>query len=148
MATVSRTLTMAAPAQTVWRMLSDFGAISAWAPGVDHSCVLEHGPSGGPVGTCRRIQTGRTTLVERITESAPPTTLAYRIEGLPRRMGEVANRWTLEPEGEATTVTLTSSVQIGANPVARLAERALCRVIARQSDAMLAGLADYLKGRT
>lgn len=148
MATVSRSLSVAAPAPAVWSVLADFGAISRWAPGVDHSCMLQHGPGGEPVGSSRRIQVGRTTLVERITHSAAPSTLEYRIEGLPRRMGEVTNRWTLTPAGVTTTVTLTSSVQIGTNPVARVAERVLCRVLAKQSDAMLAGLADSLKGRT
>ena len=42
-------------------------------------------------------------------------------------------------------VTLTSTVEIGAGPLARLAERVVGRVMAKQSDAMLAGLAHRLE---
>ena len=42
---------------------------------------------------------GRNTLVERILEFDPPHTLAYDIEGLPKRLGRVTNRWTLAAGG-------------------------------------------------
>lgn len=141
MATLSRQRTVAAAPRAVWSVLADFGSISAWAPGVDHSCLLEHGADATAVGTTRRVQVGRDTLVERITESGTPHVLGYDIEGLPRRLRRVANRWTLAPAGNGTLVTLTSTVDIGANPIARVAEHALCRWLARQSDPMLAGLA-------
>lgn len=129
-------------------MLTDFGALSSWAANVDHSCVLEHGPDGAAVGTSRRVQIGRDTLVERITEFNPPAALGYAIEGMPRRLRRVTNRWTLEPAGTATAVTLTTTVEIGDNPVAGVAERALCRFMAKQSDTMLAGLTTRLEGST
>lgn len=140
MAQISRSRTIAASPQSVWDVLADFGAISAWADNVDHSCLLEHGPAGPGAGTSRRVQVGRDALVERITEFIPAASLAYDIEGLPRRL-KVANRWTLAPAGSGTAVTLTSTVEIGANPVAGLAERAMCRFMSKQSDVMLAGLA-------
>lgn len=122
-------------------MLADFGTIGEWADSVDHSCILEHGPQG-LVGTSRRVQVGRNTLVERITESAAPATLAYDIEGLPHRLRRVSNRWTLAAApGGGTDVRITSTVQIGTNPLARIAERALCAMMATQSDTMLTGLA-------
>ena len=66
---------------------------------------------------------------------------------VPRRLRRVANRWTLAPSaGGGTDITLTSTVEIGPNPVAGLAERALCRFMSKQSDAMLAGLAEQLEG--
>lgn len=142
MATVSRTRTIAAAPRAVWDVLADFGSISSWAGNVDHSCLLEHAPGDSPVGTSRRVQVGRTTLVERIIAAVAPESLSYDIEGLPRRLGRVANRWDLRPAGDGRTdVTLTSSVRIGSNPVAWLAERAVCAAMARQSESMLAGLA-------
>ena len=126
-------------------MLADFGSISAWASNVDHSCLLEHGDDPAAVGTSRRVQVGRDTLVERITDSVAPTTLRYSIQGLPRPLGQVANRWTITPFGDSTAVTLTSTVDIGANPVARVAEKAACRFMARQSDIMLAGIAQRVE---
>lgn len=146
-AQISRSRTVAAAPEAVWTVLADFGAISSWAGNVDHSCLLEHGPDGPAIGTSRRVQVGRDALVERITEFLPPTVLAYEIEGLPRQLRRVANRWTLSPSGAGRTdVTLTSTVEIGANPVAGLAERAMCRFMSQQSDVMLAGLAERLEG--
>lgn len=138
---ISRSRTVMAPAQAIWDVLADFGALSSWADGVDHSCVLQHGPDGGAVGTTRRVQVGPNTLVERITEFDPPTTLAYDIEGLPTRLRKVANRWTLRPVGAQTAVALISTVEVGTGRPARMAEWVALRVLAKQSDALLAGLA-------
>ena len=145
-AQISRSRTIAAAPQRVWEVLADFGALSSWADNVDHSCLLQHGPGGPAVGTTRRVQVGRDTLVERITDIHEPDALAYDIEGLPRRVHRVANRWQLQPDGASTGVTLTTTVEIGANPLAGVAERALCRFMARQSDTMLAGLAARVEG--
>lgn len=146
-ARISRSRTLAAAPEAVWTVLADFGAISMWADNVDHSCLLEHGPDGPAIGTSRRVQVGRDALVERITEFAPPRSLGYDIEGLPRRLRRVANRWTLAPSSNGgTEVTLTSTVEIGANPIAGLAERAMCRLMSKQSDVMLAGLAAQVEG--
>ena len=146
MADIHRARTIAARPQQIWDILADFGSISSWAGNVDHSCILFSGPDGGPVGTSRRVQIKRDALVERITEFDPPRALAYDIEGLPSRLRRVANRWTLEPTGgDAAIVTLTSAVEIGPGLTQQLAERVLCRFLARQSDVMLAGLAKRLE---
>jgi hypothetical protein len=72
--------------------------------------------------------------------------LAYQIEGLPHRLRRVTNRWTVEPLGaDSAVVTLTSTVQIGQHAVQQVVERALCRFLARQSEVMLAGLANRLE---
>ncbi|MDT5350829.1 MAG: hypothetical protein QOH91_4116 [Mycobacterium sp.] len=147
-ADISRSRTVAAQPQAIWDVLADFGSLSSWADNVDHSCISNNGPDGGPIGSTRRVQRGRNALLERITEFDPPSALAYDITGLPPRLCEVTNRWTLRPvtEGsDATVVTLTSTVQIGAGPLARLAERIVGRAMAKQSDAMLAGLAHRLE---
>ena len=143
MADIERRRTIAASPEAIWDVLADFGAISTWADNIDHSCILVHGAE--PVGTTRRVQVGRDTLVERIVQFDPPRVLAYEIEGLPRRLRAVTNCWTLRPSGASSVVTLTTTVEIGARPSQQLAERALCRVLARQSDAMLAGLAKRME---
>lgn len=128
-------------------MLADFGAVSSWAEFVDHSCLLEHGADGGAIGVSRRIQLGRNTLVERITDFDPPATLAYDVEGLPRQVRHLRSRWTLRPTAPGfTEVTLASAVEIGSNPVQRLAERIFGRITARQLDLLLAGLAEKVEG--
>jgi Polyketide cyclase / dehydrase and lipid transport len=140
-AEISRSRIVLASLPAVWDVLADFGALSSWAPNADHSCILNHGPDGAPLGTTRRVQIGRNALVERITDFEPRTALAYAIEGLPTRLRAVSNRWTLRADGEHTGVTLTSRVVIGSGPLARAAEWVVCRVMAKQSDSMLTGLA-------
>lgn len=107
--------------------------------------MLNWGPDGQPVGATRRLQVGRNALVDRFTVFDPPATLAYDIEGLPARLRKVANRWTLRPASDKTVVTITSTVEIGTAPPARLAEQVALRVLAKQSDALLAGLAHRLE---
>lgn len=143
MAAIDRSRTVAADPQTAWDVLADFGSISSWAGNIDHSCILNHGEH--PLGTTRRVQIGRNALVETITEFDPLRALAYDVDGLPPRIRRFTNRWSLRPAGDGTTVTLTSTVTIGPGPVRTLAERALCRLQTRQSDIMLAGLAQRLE---
>ncbi|MGB8407197.1 MAG: SRPBCC family protein [Mycobacterium sp.] len=144
MAHVSRSRTISARPQAIWDVLADFGAISSWASGADHSCLLHSGPDGVAVGTTRRVQAGRNALVERITEFDPPIALAYTVEGLPRRLGALANRWTLRPSGDRTAVTVTSTAN-GSGPLAVAVGWMVSRVMAKQSGAMLAGLAHRLE---
>lgn len=145
MTQIDRTRTIAAAPQEVWEVLANFGAISTWVDRIDHSSILVEGADGDPIGTTRRVQIGRNTLVERIVDFDPPHTLAYAIEGLPKALRSVNNRWTLRPQGESTAVTLTTTIEIGSGRIQQLAERVVCRVIARQSDDMLAGLANRLE---
>lgn len=144
MADISRSRTIAAPLQAVWDVLADFGSLSSWADDIDHSCILRHGQDG-PVGTTRRVQVGRNTVVERIIAFDPPVTLAYRIEGLPLRVHTAVNRWTLTPKDSATVVTLTSALDVDAGPLSGAAEWIACRAMAKQSDSLLAGLAHRLE---
>jgi polyketide cyclase/dehydrase/lipid transport protein len=140
MADIYRSRTIAAEPTEVWDVLADFGSISSWADNIDHSCILNH--SNVDVGTTRRVQIGRNALVERITEFDPTWALAYDVEGLPKRLRRFNNRWTLRAAQNGTTVvTLTTTIEIGSGSMQTLAERAVCRVVLRQTDVMLAGLA-------
>jgi carbon monoxide dehydrogenase subunit G len=142
-AAIERSRTIAADPQAVWDVLADFGSISGWASNIDHSCILNQRDQ--PLGTTRRVQIGRNALVETVTEFEPARALAYEVDGLPARVRRFTNRWSLRPSGDGTTVTVTSTVEIGSRPVHVLAERALCRLQTRQSDVMLAGLAQRLE---
>ncbi len=131
-AEIRRTRTVAAEPQAIWDVLADFGAISTWADNVDHSCLLSPEAQDVGVSTTRRVQVGRNTLVERITEFDPPSTLGYDVEGFPRWL-RVNNRWTLTPSGGATAVALVSTVTI-AGPLGRIVERIVARVSAKMLD--------------
>jgi len=145
-AEIRRSRTIAAEAQAIWDVLADFGAASSWAGIVDHSCLLSPAAQGVGVGTARRVQMGRDTLVERITEFDAPRALAYDVEGFPRQLRRLNNRWTLSPTAGGTVVTLTLTVEIGRNAIQRLAESAVARFSARQLEAILTGLAAALEG--
>jgi len=143
-ADIDRSRRIAADPQSVWDVLADFGSISSWADNIDHSCILNQ--ASEPIGTTRRVQIGRNALVETITEFDTTRALAYDVEGLPKRVRRFNNRWSLRPVANGgTIVTLTSTVEIGSGPMHKLAERAVCRVQGRQSDTMLAGLANRLE---
>jgi uncharacterized protein YndB with AHSA1/START domain len=133
----------ASPAD-VWAALAAFDRISEWAADVDHATHLTAQTEG--VGAARRVQVGRTVLVERITEWDPPQALAYDLEGLPPVVGGATNRWALRPSGDGTHVTLTSTVDPGVKPAGRLVAPLLVRRLAKASEGMLAGLAAHLRG--
>ena len=141
MATIVRTRAIPAPPDAVWATLADFAAISAWAPNVDHSCLLSEQTEG--VGTVRRIQTGRTTVVETVETYEPGRTLGYRITGLPPVVRTVTNTWVLAPAAGGTTATLTTEIDTGPRPPQKVAARVVGRVMGKASDQMLDGLAAH-----
>lgn len=145
-AVITRSRTVRADARAIWNVLVDFGALSSWVDGVAHSEVLKLGPDG-TLGTARRVQVGRDALVETVTDVVEPTTLAYTIEGMPARLRGLSNRWTLDPAGTGTVVTVTSTVRVAAGPASRPAEWAVGRVMAKMSDEMLEGLARRMESR-
>lgn len=148
---VIRARTAAADLTRVWDTLADFGAISAWAPNVDHSCLLADVADEGHDlnGITRRIQTGRTVLLERIVDWSPPAQLAYSIEGLPPVLRSIVNVWHLEPDtAQRTNVTLTSHVDAGPRPPQQAIARLVGRRLAAASDEMLDGLVAHLAATT
>ena len=141
-ASVSRTAVVAAPPGDAWEVLADFGALARWVPEVDHACLLRGGPPG--VGTTRRVQVGRTTLLETVRAWSPPVHLGYDITGLPPALRAVRNDWHLRPVDAGTEVTITTTVDAGPRPPQRLVARLVARRMAATSDQMLAGLAAAL----
>ena len=142
MAEVTRTLDIAAAPEAVWRTLADFGSISAWAPDVDHSSLMSEQQVG--LGTVRRIQTGRITVVERVIEWDDDRALGYRIEGLPAAITSVTNTWRLEPSPTGTQASVTTAVNVGPRPPQQLVARRIAKRLGGVSDRMLAGLADHV----
>ncbi len=141
---VPRTRVVSATPGEVWAVLADFAAISGWAPNVSHSSLTTEGEVG--VGTTRRVQAGRTTLLETIAVWEPEQALAYDIAGLPKVIRSVRNRWDLTPRGDATEVTLTSSIDTGPRPPQRLVAKLVGKRLAKESDSMLGGIAARLEG--
>ena len=147
---VVRERQIAAPRNEIWAALAEFDTISRWAPNVDHSCLLADRPdpddmTGDMLGIARRIQAGRFVLVERITVWEPETLLGYEISGLPPVLKHVVNEWRLTAPDtpNSTYVALVTQVDCGPRPPQQLIARAAGRSLAKTSDKMLAGLADW-----
>jgi hypothetical protein len=147
MATVMKTISVPASVDAVWAALADFAAISAWAPNVDHSCLMSEQSQG--VGVVRRIQSGRTTVVETVEWWEPNTSLRYAITGLPSVIRSVTNTWSVVPADGAvafprTTIRLTTKIDAGTRPPQQGIAKLVGRKLGQASDEMLAGLAAHL----
>ena len=138
MAEVAAQTIIASSPDRVWATLADYGAISRWAPNVDHSCLTTEQVGG--VGAVRRVQLGRNAFLERVVGWEPGRQLTYTVEGLPAVVRSVTNTWNLDRTGGATTVTLTSRIDAGPRPPRQVIARVLGRVLARTSRELLAGL--------
>ncbi|MFT7394339.1 MAG: hypothetical protein ACI83Y_002016, partial [Candidatus Azotimanducaceae bacterium] len=106
-----------------------------------HSCLMSDRTEG--VGMVRRIQTGRTTVVETVEHWEPGAALRYAITGLPPIVRSVTNQWSIESHGGATTATLTTEIDAGPRPPQQAIAKAVGRKFGQASDAMLAGLATH-----
>ena len=91
----------------------------------------------------RRIQTGRTTIVETVEHWEPGVALRYAITGLPPVVRSVTNAWLIEPHGAATTATLTTEIDAGPRPPQQGIAKVVGRKLGQASDEMLAGLATH-----
>lgn len=143
MAEIVEEVSIAQSPDVVWSTLADFGAISRWAPNVDHSCLTTDQADG--VGASRRVQVGRNVLLERIVLWEPDSRLAYELDGLPSVVRSATNTWQLAPTGAATIVRLTSDIDAGSRPPQLLVARVLGRVLGKMSRQMLAGLKTHLE---
>jgi len=139
---VARRTTIAAAPDEVWAVLADLGGLARWSTGVDHSCLLRDGELD--VGLARRVQLGRTTLVEVVDVVEPGRRLGYRIEGLPPVLRRVRNEWALAPAAGGTEVSLTTTVDAGPRPPQQLVARLVGVRFGRASDSMLADLRRHL----
>jgi len=126
-------------------VLADFGALSSWAGNVDHSCLITEDRSG--VGIKRRVQMGRSTLVETVIGWSPPAELSYEVHGLPKVIRRVVNTWRIQSTGRTTVVTLTSDVDAGHRPLQKLIAKIAGRKLGSASDEMLDGLAKNMSVR-
>lgn len=123
----------------VWEVLADFDAIVRWGRAVDHSSAMTAQRVG--VGATRRIQSGSTVVLERVTEWEPDRVLAYELIGLPPVVSEVTNRWEIRADGAGSAVTLTARVEPGPRPPMRVAARAVARRIGAINAELLDDLA-------
>ena len=126
----------------VWEVLGSFESISDWADNVSHSCLLSEQSEG--LGTCRRIQTGNTSVTEHVTRWESLRYLAYEIRGLPPVFKNVTNSWTLEPSEVGVQLSLTVEIipiRRPAPPIAGIASL----IFGRINSGMLKDLKNFLE---
>lgn len=138
MAEIVEKTSIAASPGRVWASLADFGGISKWAPNVDHSCLTTEQTEG--VDCVRRVQVGRNALLEQVIDWQVDERLSYAITGLPPVVRSVVNTWSLTPDGDATTVALTTQIDAGPRPPQQMVARMIGKPMAKASRQMLAGL--------
>ena len=66
--------------------------------------------------------------------------LAYTIEGLPPLVGVPVTSWRLVPRGSTTSVTVSTELDTGRNPVRVLVGRKVLERLETAAEFMLAGL--------
>ncbi|MFF8512852.1 SRPBCC family protein [Streptomyces sp. NPDC015492] len=135
-----RTELLPVPVADVWRTLAAFGDISSWAPNVSHSRLIDDATAGR--GSTRRVQVGRISLLETVTEWEPPYRLAYRVEGLPPWLGRITNEWRLDAEADRTRVTIITTVR-ARGPLPTPLQAIVGRRLAVASEQLLAGLGTH-----
>ena len=99
--------TIKASQSSVWATLADIGTIAEWNPGVVISRVTSDQTEGK--GASRYCQLpGNAFLEERVVEWDPNSRLTFRIidSNLPFKTADI--RFTLDPRGSATLVTVSN----------------------------------------
>ena len=87
-ATATRSRRIGALPHEVWSALADFGGLARWARDVDHACLLHAGELA--VGLTRRVQLGRTTLLE-VVDVEPQPSAAVRAPAALKQEKECGN---------------------------------------------------------
>lgn len=143
MAEVTGTIEIGRSRNEVWAALADFGAISSWASNVDHSSMVTAAAEGE--GAARRVQVGRNALLERVIDWTPDHTLSYEIEGLPPMVRFASNTWRLRGNGDTTTATLTTAIDVGPRQLQRAIAWIVANAVARASRGLLTDVKNHLE---
>jgi uncharacterized protein YndB with AHSA1/START domain len=114
---VERSATMAVPPEAVYQQVADFKAWDRWSPWAKLDPAMQvhlGGPAGGPGSTYHwtgndEVGEGRMT----ITEAAPPSRLAIKLEFIKPFASTNDTVFTFAPEGGGTRVTWSMA---GQNP--------------------------------
>ncbi|HJM98781.1 MAG TPA: SRPBCC family protein [Acidimicrobiales bacterium] len=142
MPSISKKIDIASSVAEAWEVLASFESISDWADNVSHSCLLSNQLEG--VGTCRRIQTGNSSVTEHVTRWEDLRYLSYEIRGLPPVFKQVLNTWSLKPSEIGVQLSLTIEIipiRRPATPIAGLA----CLAFGRVNTGMLKDLKRFIE---
>ena len=139
---ITKKIDIASSVSEAWDVLSSFESISDWAKNVSHSCLLSNQVEG--VGTCRRIQTGNSSVTEHVTKWEDSRLLSYEIQGLPPIFTQVLNSWSLKPSEIGVLLSLTIEIVPIRRPVTPIAGLA-CLIFGRINTRMLKDLKRFIE---
>ena len=139
---ITKKINIASSVSEVWDVLASFESISDWADNVSHSCLLSDQLKG--VGTCRRIQSGNSSVTEHVTRWEELRHLSYEIQGLPPVFKQVLNTWSLEPSEIGVQLSLTIEIIPIRRPVTPIAGLA-CLAFGRINTGMLKDLKGFIE---
>lgn len=130
---------IAAPVETVWRVLDDFGDIQRWNPGVTESHLTSHGPvAEGSTRHCDfKPFGGVDERIERYEPNQRMTVHLYETFKLP--ISDALADFDLAPRDGGTVLTLHYTYTL--NRLGRLAKGTTDKQLRKG----LGGLADALK---
>ena len=122
MGTFATSTTVNAPVTAVWQALADIGNIYQWNPGVKASHLTTEQAEG--VGACRYCDLGgRNFLDEKVVTWEPEKALTMRVMGtnMPFKTADI--RFTLQPNGNSTHVTVSPIYTLKYGLVGKLMDR-------------------------
>lgn len=103
-----------APVTDVWRVIGErWGDVHRIIPSLSASRLLTDGPLGsGSRRSCTLAKPvmGMETVEERVESWDAGRAFTYVFDAPPWPMASVSNRWSLEPDGDGTRLTLTPSL--------------------------------------
>ena len=105
-------------------------------------CLLSEQSEG--LGTCRRIQTGNSSVTEHVTRWEHARFLAYEIRGLPPIFKHVLNTWSLEPSETGVQLSLTIDILPSSQPATPIAGLA-CLIFRRINSQMLKDIKNFVE---
>jgi carbon monoxide dehydrogenase subunit G len=138
---MTQTVCIDAPADAVWRRLSELESIRLWVPAIKHSHCP--GQSRG-VGAVRVCELSQATIRETIVEWDEGRSFTYQGEGAPM-MKSASNRWSVEARGGQTLVTTSAEVVIKGGAFGTLLQPLLKPVFTRLGLRSLATLKYFVE---
>jgi uncharacterized protein YndB with AHSA1/START domain len=134
-----------APVADVWAALADIGSIYQWNPGVKASHATSDEADG--MGATRHCDLGgKNFLDEEVVLWEPERKLTMRINDTNMPFDSADIRFTLEPNGDSTTVTCSPIYKIKYGPIGSLLDRFyVSRTYEKGMEALLAGLKKYVE---
>ena len=106
----TESLSIAAPRDRVWAVLSDIGSIAKWNPGLRNSHATNETIGMGATRHC--VISAKITLDEEVVAYDPPQMITFRItrSDMPFKRADI--RFDLEETDEGTRVRVTPDYQI------------------------------------